>query len=71
MSERSDYIRKRVRTALDEFTSEALYWEDLPDIEYGPTWFELRDAIVSELFEMDAVQREYFRHAEWVRKNCV
>jgi len=69
MSERSDYIRKRVRTALEEFTSEALYWEDLPDIQYGPSWIELRDAIVAELFELDAEQREHERDAKQAWKN--
>jgi len=70
---RDDYIRARVRESLESFAQDALYWNDTPPaaFEVEPLWQELRDAIVSVLFDMDREQSEHEKHATHVVKECL
>ncbi len=73
MNNRDDYIRSRVRESLESLAHDALYWNETPasgGFEIEPLWHELRDAIVSVLFDMDREQLEHEQHADHVVKEC-
>ena len=71
--ERSDYIRKRVRTALERLSQDSLTWSKTPPVafEVEPMWYEIRDAVISQLFEMDREQAEHERLAAEVVRECL
>jgi len=70
---RDDYIRERVRESLESLAQDALCWNETPPaaFEVEPLWHELRDAIVSVLFDLDREQSEHERYANHVVKECL
>ena len=72
-ADRGEYIHRRVRERLESMAQDALYWHDTPPaaFEIEPLWYEIRDAIVSELFDMDREQAEQERHAAEVVRDCL
>jgi len=71
--DRDEYIRNRVRKSLELLTQDALYWSDTPPAcgEVEPLWYELRDTVVSVLFDMDREQAELERYAGHVVRECL
>ena len=69
---RQAIIRRFVGTRLDELLdlSQSIRAPCEPGESSEPTWLELRDAIVTKLFEIEATMASEAVHAEWVRENC-
>lgn len=74
MNDRGDYIRLKVRIVLEALAQDALEWDGIPPAEYlesEPLWYELRDAVVSVLFDMDREMAKQEEHADYVVKHCL
>jgi hypothetical protein len=72
-ADRAEYIRTKVRTALDEMAQDAFEWDDIPTPPglFEPLWIELRDAVVSAIFDMDREQVEHDRIGDEIRQECL
>lgn len=74
MNDRGDYIRAKVRQVLEVLAQDALEWNDTPSTEclaIEPLWYELRNAVVSVLFDMDREMAKQEEHADYVVKHCL
>lgn len=70
---RAEYIAMKVRVSLEALAQDALQWGDTPSdgLNFEPLWYELRDAIVSELFDMEREMVKEGIDSAYVYEHCL
>lgn len=67
---RADVIAGYVGTRINNMLSECPYWEMAPG-DTEPLWFEIRDAIMAKLFDVEHEMGREELYSEQVVENCL